>query len=99
MVIRLLIANAYSIGGTIRTTFMTAGQLARDHEVEIVSAYRLADGLGLELDPRVRLRTLTDLRPAAIGHRRRWAADRPSRMIHPDDTRYHRFNLLTDAAL
>ena len=53
MVIRFLIANAYSIGGTIRTTFMTAGQLARDHEVEIVSAYRFADAPGLELDPRV----------------------------------------------
>ena len=99
MVIRFLIANAYSIGGTIRTTFMTAGQLARDHEVEIVSVYRLADEPGLELDPRVRLRTLTDLRPGSIARRRRWAADRPSRLIHPDDSRYPRFNLLTDVAL
>ena len=99
MVIRFLIANAYSIGGTIRTTFMTAGQLARDHEVEIVSAYRFADAPGLELDPRIRLRALTDLRPGSIGRRRRWAADRPSRLIHPDDSRYPRFNLLTDAAL
>ena len=99
MVIRFLIANAYSIGGTIRTTFMTAGQLARDHEVEIVSVYRLANEPGLELDPRVRLRTLTDLRPGSIGRGRRWAAERPSRMIHPDDTRYPRFNLLTDVAL
>ena len=99
MVIRFLIANAYSIGGTIRTTFMTAGQLARDHEVEVVSVYRLASQRGLELDPRVRLRTLTDLRPASIGRGRKWAADQPSRLIHPEDTRYPRFNLLTDLAL
>jgi len=99
MVIRFLIANAYSIGGTIRTTFMTAGELARDHEVEIVSVYRLASGRGLELDPRVRLRTLTDLRTEAIGRGRKWAADRPSRLIHPDDSRHPRFNLLTDIAL
>jgi glycosyltransferase involved in cell wall biosynthesis len=99
MVIRFLIANAYSIGGTIRTTFMTAGQLARDHEVEIVSVYRLTNTPGLELDPRVRLRTLTDLRPASIRRGWRWAADRPSRLIHPDDSRHHRFNVLTDVAL
>src|SRR5688572_4927204 len=99
MHIRFLIANAYSIGGTIRTTFMTAGQLANDHDVEVVSAYRFADEPALELDPRVRLRTLCDLRPEAIGRRRKWAAERPSRLIHPEDTRYHRFNVLTDIAL
>ena len=99
MVIRFLIANAYSIGGTIRTTFMTAGELARDHEVEIVSVYRLANAPGLELDPRVRLRALTDLRPRSMGRGQRWAASRPSRLIYPGDSRYPRFNLLTDAAL
>lgn len=99
MVIRFLIANAYSVGGTIRTTFMTAGQLARDHQVEVVSAYRIAEARSLELDPRVRLRTLTDLRPASIRRATRPAVRRPSRLIHPDDSRYPRFNLLTDAAL
>ena len=43
MIIRFLIADAYSVGGTIRTTFATAGQLARDHEVEVVSVYRFAE--------------------------------------------------------
>ena len=99
MVIRFLIANAFSVGGTIRTTFMTAEQLAREHEVEVVSVYRLAETASLELDPRVRLRVLTDLRPAAVGRAQRPAVDRPSRLIHPDDIRYPRFNLLTDAAL
>ena len=99
MVIRFLIANAFSVGGTIRTTFMTAGQLANDHEVEVVSAYRMEAKPALELDPRVRLRVLTDLRPAAIGRMQRPAARRPSRLIHRADIRHPRFSLLTDASL
>ena len=97
--IRFLIANAFSVGGTIRTTFMTAGELAREHEVEVVSVYRLAKTRSLELDPRVRLRVLTDLRPGSLGPAQRRAAARPSRLIHPDDIRYPRFSLLTDVAL
>lgn len=99
MVIRFLIADAFPVGGTIRTTFMTAGQLAEHHEVEVVSVYRHADQPSLELDPRVRLRVLTDLRPAAVRRIVRPAADRPSRLIHNEDVRYSRFNLLTDASL
>lgn len=99
MVIRFLIANAFSVGGTIRTTFMTAAQLARDHEVEVVSVYRFAEAPSLELDPRVRLRVLADLRPASIRRAQRPAVRRPSRLIHLDDIRHPRFNLLTDAAL
>lgn len=99
MVIRFLIANAFAVGGTVRTTFMVAGQLARDHDVEVVSVYRLAEERSLELDPGVRLRVLTDLRPASLGRLRRPAVARPSRLIHPADARYPRFNLLTDAML
>jgi len=99
VVIRFLIANAYSVGGTIRTTFVTAGQLARDHEVEVVSVYGAAERPRLELDPRVRLRCMTDLRPASLGRAGDAAARAPSRLIHRDDVRHPRFNLLTDAAL
>ena len=99
MAIRFLIANAFSVGGTIRTTFMTAGQLAHHHEVEVVSVYRIAESRSLELDPRVRLRVLTDLRPGSVRLAQRPALRRPSRLIHPDDIRHPRFNLLTDAAL
>lgn len=99
MVIRFLIADAYSVGGTIRTTFATAAQLARDHEVEVVSVYRFVERPALELDPRVRLRCLTDLRPAERGGSRSPLRDSPSRVIHSEDVRYPRFNLLTDAAL
>jgi glycosyltransferase involved in cell wall biosynthesis len=99
VVIRLLIADAYSVGGTIRTTFVTAAQLARDHEVEVVSVYRFVERPSLELDPRVRLRCLTDLRPESLEGARGAVGSSPSRVIHSEDTRYPRFNLLTDAAL
>ena len=65
VIIRFLIADAYAVGGTIRATFTTAAALAaRGHDVEIVSAYRRRERPALELDPRVRLRALTDdMRP------------------------------------
>jgi glycosyltransferase involved in cell wall biosynthesis len=99
MTIRFLIADAYSVGGTIRTTFNTAAELARRHDVEVVSVYRRRDEPELELDPRVRLRALADLRPARLARARRWAAARPSRVIHREDHRFPRFNAVTDVAL
>ena len=99
VIIRFLIADAYSVGGTIRTTFVTAGQLARAHEVEVVSVYRFAERPRLELDPRVRLRCLTDLTPQSRQGLRGRIAESPSRVIHSEDARYPRFNALTDAAL
>jgi glycosyltransferase involved in cell wall biosynthesis len=99
VIIRFLIADAYAVGGTIRATFTTAAALAaRGHDVEIVSAYRRRERPALELDPRVRLRALTDdMRPARPWER--WAADKPSRLIHPQDVRYDRFNGRTDVDL
>ena len=86
------------MGGTIRATFLTAAGLAGEHEVEVVSSYRRRERPALELDPRVRLRALTDdMRPARPWER--WAAERPSRLIHPEDVRYPRFNARTDVDL
>ena len=73
MVIRFLIANAFAVGGTVRTTFMVAGQLAEEHEVEVVSVYRLGDTMKLEavawrmrsvMPPHCRVST-TEMRPCA----------------------------------
>ena len=80
MKIRFLIANAYSVGGTIRTTFNTASALADRHEVEIVSVLRRRDEPELELDPRVRLRPLTDMRPDRRGRAAEWASQQPSKV-------------------
>jgi glycosyltransferase involved in cell wall biosynthesis len=101
--------NAFGVGGTIRTTLTTAGELAKRHEVEIVSVYRTRTTPALPVPAGVRLRSLTDLRPETLdrlaagrglGARcRHWAADRPSRIMSPYDIRYRTFNLLTDANL
>jgi glycosyltransferase involved in cell wall biosynthesis len=99
VIIRFLIADAYSVGGTIRTTFETAAQLARDHEVEVVSVYRFVKRPRLQLDSRVSLRCLTDLRAETLRGVRGAVARSPSRVINSDDVRYPRFNVLTDAAL
>jgi glycosyltransferase involved in cell wall biosynthesis len=99
--IRFLLMNAYAVGGTIRATFTTASELAKRHDVEVVSVYRRSDEPSLPLDPAVRLRALTDLRGGGRGLRRRdrLAKSVPSALVHRQDRRYRNFNLLTDVNL
>ncbi len=102
--------NAYTVGGTIRTTFTMAGQLAKRHDVEIVSVYRMrSSDPALPVPDGVRLRMLTDLRAPTLerleagrgpGARiRTWAVRRPSRLISSNDYRYDNFSALTDVNL
>ena len=59
--------NAYTVGGTIRTTFTIAGELAKRHDVEIVSVYRMrSSDPALPVPANVRLRMLTDLRAPTL---------------------------------
>jgi glycosyltransferase involved in cell wall biosynthesis len=88
--------DAFGVGGTIRATFTTAGELAKRHDVEVVSVLRSAREPALPPPPGVRLRWLTDSEPRGV---RRWAAGRPSRLMIEEDIRFRRFSLLTDAAL
>jgi len=67
MRIAFLMNNAYGIGGTIRTTCNLAGQLAAEHEVQIVSVFRDRDLPYFGYDPRITLRHLLDLRPGSTG--------------------------------
>jgi glycosyltransferase involved in cell wall biosynthesis len=111
--VRLLIANGFTSGGTIRTTLNTAVALSKYHEVEIVSVYRYRSKPLLPVDPRVELRWLADYSKvyerrleaetglAGWAHRqgREFLLNHRSRLIHPKDFRYPRFNLLTDVAL
>ncbi|GHE45321.1 glycosyl transferase family 1 [Streptomyces longispororuber] len=64
MKIEFLIHNAYGIGGTIRSTAnLSAALAAAHHDVEVVSVHRVAESPELPFDPRVRLRSLIDMRP------------------------------------
>jgi glycosyltransferase involved in cell wall biosynthesis len=108
-----LIANAYTSGGTVRTTLNTAAALSRYHEVEVVSVYRFRNKPLLPVDPRVELRCLADFSSSYQAkldlesglaswtrrHAREWMRRRRSWLIHPKDFRHPRFNLITDIAL
>jgi glycosyltransferase involved in cell wall biosynthesis len=97
--IRFLILNAYSVGGTIRTTLNTAAELSRHHDVEIVSVYRRREAPALSLRPAVHVRALVDLRPRERSRWEAWALTQRSRLIPPEEARYDRFSVLTDVAL
>ncbi|MFG3289496.1 glycosyltransferase family 4 protein [Streptomyces sp. NPDC048179] len=92
MKISFLLHNGYGIGGTITTTFNLAQALAERHEVEIVSVLRHRERPNLDLDPRVRLRPLVDLR-----HENEHALHlRPARVFPRAEYRYGQYSELTD---
>jgi glycosyltransferase involved in cell wall biosynthesis len=111
MTIRFVIMNAYAVGGTIRTTFTTAAELAKRHDVEIASVYRHRDKPAFRRPKGVRLIGLTDLRKERMerlaglspAHPRArfqtWAAGRRTRLMSSHDFRHPTFNLLTDLNL
>ncbi|MGP4044690.1 glycosyltransferase family 4 protein [Streptomyces sp. 2A115] len=57
-----LLHNAYAIGGTVRTTLNLATALAERHEVEIVSMRRHRDVPRFDIDPRITVVPLVDVR-------------------------------------
>jgi glycosyltransferase involved in cell wall biosynthesis len=112
MKIRYLISNAYSGGGTTRTTLNMANALAaRGHDVEIVTMRRLRKQPVFEIDPRVRVRAFTDLpsqdaaplwsAPVARARHsvRRALQARPSMTLHKQDRRYNTYSAYTDVRL
>jgi glycosyltransferase involved in cell wall biosynthesis len=111
MTIRFVIMNAYAVGGTIRTTFETAAELAKRHDVEIVSVVRFRDKPSFPRPKGVRLTGLTDLRKermerlagASLAHPRArlvtLAAAQRTRLMSSHDFRHPTFNLLSDLNL
>ncbi|MGW2551965.1 glycosyltransferase [Streptomyces sp. NPDC001635] len=95
MHISFLIHNAYGIGGTNRTTYNLATALADQHDVEIVSVFRHRDAPVFAPDPRVRLRSLVDLR-ADGPDRGHGELARPARIFPRAEGRYRQYSLLTD---
>jgi glycosyltransferase involved in cell wall biosynthesis len=94
--------NAFGVGGTIRTTLETAGELAKRHDVEVVSVVRRRTEPALPVPAGVRLVALSDLRKETIAEAnpvRRSLAERPTRLMTRHDFRHPTFNLLSDANL
>ena len=90
---RFLLAHAWGMGGTIRTIVNLAPELARRHDVEVVSVLRRRQQPFFAL-PDVPVRALVDVR----GGRR--LLDRlPSLLVHPEDYAYPWSSLRTDLAL
>ncbi len=96
--VRFLLMNAYGVGGTIRTTFNTAGWLARTHTVEVISVVRHRDEPALPFPEGVMLSVVEDRRkpPGPLG---RLLAALPSVLIHPEDYAFRASSLLTDIRL
>ncbi|MEU2658101.1 glycosyltransferase [Streptomyces sp. NPDC007325] len=100
MRISFLLHNGYHYGGTIRTTFTLAEQLAERHEVEIVSVFRHRDRPLLGLPSGVTLRHLVDLRENGPGY----DGDHPdfhlpARVFPRGDGRWKQYSALTDARI
>ncbi|MFB7028751.1 MULTISPECIES: glycosyltransferase family 4 protein [unclassified Streptomyces] len=100
MRISFLLHNGYHYGGTIRTTYTLAEELAERHEVEIVSVFRHRDRPLLDLPAGVTLRHLVDLRKESPGY----DGDhpdfhRPARVFPRGDGRWKQYSALTDARI
>jgi glycosyltransferase involved in cell wall biosynthesis len=88
--VRLLLAHAWGMGGTIRTTLTVAGHLAQTRDVELVSLIRRRKRPFFPFPPGVTTRVLE----------RNGLLDRlPSVLVHPDDYAYPIASLGTDLAL
>ncbi|WP_199546945.1 glycosyltransferase family 4 protein [Streptomyces sp. N35] len=97
MRISFLINSAYGIGGTIRTTFNLAEQLAQQHEVEVVSVFRNRASPLLAPDGNVPVRYLVDLRRQETTYEGDDPEHKlPSRCFARHDGAYERYSRLTD---
>ena len=63
--VTILLASAWSMGGTVRTTLNLAGYLARRHEVRIISVIRTRDEPFFPFPEGVHVTALDDWRPGA----------------------------------
>ena len=89
--VRFLLAHAWGMGGTIRTTLTIGAYLAERRDVEVVSVYRRRDEPFFPFPAGLRVR--------ALQRRDGLLARLPSVLVHPEDYAYPWCNLQTDVAL
>jgi glycosyltransferase involved in cell wall biosynthesis len=93
--VRIVLANAYAMGGTVRATLALAARLAERRPVEIISIRRHAKRPFFRHPPGVKV-TVLDERGRL---RERLLARLPSLLVHPEDYGYPGASLLTDIRL
>jgi glycosyltransferase involved in cell wall biosynthesis len=97
--VRILLANAHAMGGTVRTTLDLAGQLARHREVEVVALKRRGRRRPFFPFPSGVAVTVLDDRGGERGRAERVLAALPSVLVHPEDYGYRAASLWTDVQL
>ena len=107
--VRFLLRSADAPGGVARSVLAVAGELARTHDVEVLSVFQRRNTPVFPVPDGVRLSYLQDHRRSATEAppSGRWwhrlltgpLRRRRSRLIHPSDTLYEHCTLLTDLAL
>jgi glycosyltransferase involved in cell wall biosynthesis len=90
---RFLLAHAWGMGGTIRTTLTIAEHLAAHGDAEVVSVLRRRDNPFFAFGPHLRITALDDRRRPTLLSRL------PSVLVHPEDYAYPWCSLKTDLAL
>jgi glycosyltransferase involved in cell wall biosynthesis len=93
--VRIVLANAYAMGGTVRATLTLAAQLAERRSVEIISIRRHTKKPFFPHPPGVTVTVLGDRRRRV----ERLLAALPSLLVHPEDYGYPGASLLTDIRL
>ena len=88
--VRFVLAHAWGMGGTIRTTLTRAGHLAATRDIAVVSVIRRRDEPFFPFPPGVRVRALEARHPIL--------SRLPSLLIHPEDYAYPSASLQTDLA-
>jgi glycosyltransferase involved in cell wall biosynthesis len=98
MKISFLIHNVYGVGGTNRAVINLATELARQHDVEIVSVFRRVARPMLHIPDSVRVRALVDTRPGSRD--RADLAQRQRSVVVPGEEEFYAaYSRLTDARL
>lgn len=101
MKIAFLLAWSYGMGGLGRTTVNTANHFAaQGHDVTLLSFFRHRDKPFFQVDPRVTVRGLLDLRSSAKPSRlEAWERNRPSILTSRHDPYHDRITLRGDLML